>query len=288
MLVDRLRLEVYDPQQSRAASPFTNRTPQLEKNRCFNAQRDFVFFLRRAKRCPSPASCFISGPSVTPAGDWLVASGPPSLAPFAALPPSHAPPVRRRAPPRSGPAPAASEGPATTCWEPPALVRRREWEGGGPLPFGPVAPKLRASARGPLPIAGSGRATKPVAARLYRGSQVAKPAPCTITSSRAPHPGRASTASVPASSTRTSDPPRLFGAPAQTPTKGEGATSWTHPKQTDATATAATTTQRVPESPPSFSPLSLHQKPAPPHQPLAHRTTCPASHWLSSILRPRR
>lgn len=139
---------------------------------------------------------------------------------------------------------------------------------------------------GPTTASSFLRATKPFAAPASTPEIKSRSPPhCTTTSPWAPHPGRASTASAPVSSTRTSDPPRLAVAPAQTPTKEEGVTSWTHPEPTNIAATSATT-QGVPESPPSFPPPTLHQKPALSPNPLARRTTVPAFYWLSSSPAP--
>lgn len=147
-------------------------------------------------------------------------------------------------------------------------------------------PSAAESPRAPPPSAGGFfQATSP----LDHSQEVPKPSPPPgkTTSPRVPHPGRASTANAPASNIRTSDPPRLVVAPAQTPTKRKGVTSWTHPEPTNDIATGATS-RRPAKSPPSFPPPSLHPKPAPSPCPLARRITYPESHWFSSSSRPDR
>lgn len=68
--------------RAKLPASFINRASGLEKNRCFNRQQNFIFFLSLAKFYPSSASSFISSTSTAPSGDPLIVTGSPSLAPI--------------------------------------------------------------------------------------------------------------------------------------------------------------------------------------------------------------
>lgn len=99
--------------RAKLPASFINRASGLEKNRCFNRQQNFIFFLSLAKFYPSSASSFISSTSTAPSGDPLIVTALHHSPPFAVPSPSHIPPVQ---PLRSGLiALAASESAVTTC-----------------------------------------------------------------------------------------------------------------------------------------------------------------------------